>query len=390
MRRFVLLLAVGAVLPAIARGAEVPPAVADGLKAIKAVGPEGAGSEAASAGWKAVVKGGSAALLPTLAAFDDASPRAVNWLRSAVDAIVQAEKKAGRPVGPDEMRAFAADTKRNPAARRIAFELLAKADKNAAAALLPEFLNDPSLELRRDAVAAEVKAADALSKPDSKKEALNRLFAAARDQDQVEEIAKTLKGLGVEKNLTKHFGYVTEWQVSGEYDNAGLKGYPIAHAPEKGGDRTGWKYAQSWDPYGDVDLNAAVADKKDVLAYAAATLVAEAETKCQLRLASQNAIKVFLNGQEVYAREEYHSGIKMDQHTANVTLKKGANEVLVKVCQNDRTQVWMKPWGFACRVCDATGGAVPLKQQITKDGQTTTVEPGALAPAPKKKEEEKK
>lgn len=390
MRRFVLLLAVGAVLPAIASGGDVPPAVADGLKAIKAVGPEGAGNDAAAKGWSAVVKGGASALVPTLEAFDGASPVAANWLRSAVNAIAEGEVKAKRPFSADELGGFAVNPKRNPAARRMAFELLAKADKAAADALLPNFINDPDPNLRRDAIAVEVKAADALGNVGSKKEAFEKLFAAARDQDQVEEIAKKLKAVGVEVNVTKHFGYVTEWHLSGEFDNAGLKGYAVAHAPEKEADRAGWKYAQSFDPYGNVDLNAAVADKKEVLAYAVATVVAEEETTCQIRLACQNALKVFVNGKEVFAKEEYHSGRSMDQHVANVTLKKGANEVLVKVCQNDRGQPWMKPWEFAARVCDATGGRLPLKQQITKDGKPTTVELGDLAPAPKKKEEEKK
>lgn len=390
MRRFVLLMLVGAVWPSVTVAAEIPPAVADGLKAIKAVGPEGAGNEAAAKGWKAVVKGGAAALVPTLAAFDDATPVAANWLRSAVNAIVEEEEHAGKALSKIDLGKFVADTKRHPAARRLAFELLEKADKATAAALVPEFLNDPSLELRRDAIAAGLKKAEPLANRDNQKQALEKLFAAARDQDQVEEIAKKLKELGAEKSLAKHFGYVTEWNVSGEFDNAELKGYPVAYAPEKDANRGGWKYAQSWDPYGNVDLNTAVADKKDVLAYATATVVAEDETKCQLRLASPNAIRVFLNGKEVYAREEYHSGSKMDQHVANVTLKKGANELLVKVCQNNRTQEWMKPWEFAARVCDATGGALPLKQQITKDGKQTTIELGELAPAPKKKEEEKK
>jgi hypothetical protein len=88
----------------------------------------------------------------------------------------------------------------------------------------------------------------------------------------------------------------------------------------------------------------------------------------------------------VYAREEYHSGRKVDQHVVAVTLKKGPNELLLKVCQNDRTQSWMKPWEFAARVCDATGGAIPLKQLVNKDGKQTAVELGALAP---KKEEKK-
>lgn len=389
MRRFVLLLAVGAVLPAAALGVEVPPAVGDGLKAIKAVGPEGAGNEAAAKGWKAVVQSGASALVPTLEAFDGASPQAANWLRSAVNAIVENEENAGKVVSKIDLGQFAADRKRNPAARRIAFELLAKQDKATAEAMLPDFLNDPSLELRRDAIAARLKKVEPLANAEGQKKALAELFAAARDQDQVEAIAKKLKDLGAEPNITKHFGYVTEWAVSGEFDNKELKGYAVAYPPEKETDRKDWKYAQSWDTYGNLDLNAAVADKKDVLAYAVATLVADDETKCQVRLATPNALKVFLNGKEVYAKEEYHSGSKMDQHVAYVTLKKGANELLVKVCQNDRTQQWMKPWEFAARVCDATGGALPLKQQISKDGKQTSVELGALAPAPKKEEEKK-
>lgn len=379
MRRILFLVLVGAVWPSIGLAADLPKSVADGLKAIKAVGPEGTGNEEAAKGWKAVVAGGSAALVPTLAAFDDATPQAANWLRSAVNAIAEQEKKADRGIDPDVLTGFATDTRRNAAARRIAFELLDKQDKTAAAALLPKFVNDPSPELRRDAIAAQVKAPCTV-------ERLEALFAAARDQDQVEQIAKLLKIDGVTKNLTKHYGFITEWNVSDKFDNKELKGFAVPYPPEKATDRTGWKYAQSWDAYGNLDLNAAIADEKDVLGYAVATIVSPDETKCQVRMATPNAVKLFVNGKEVYFKEEYHSGKKHDQHIANVTLKKGANELLVKVCQNDKTQSWMKPWEFAARVCDATGGALPVKQQITKDGKQTTVELGALAPAPKKEE----
>lgn len=386
MRRLLFLVLVGAVWPSVGLAADPPQSVTDGLKAIKAVGPEGAGAEDAAKGWKAVVKGGSAALVPTLTAFDDATPQAANWLRSAVNAIVEEEENAGKAISKVDVGTFAADRKRNPAARRIAYELLAKADKAAAAAMLPDFLNDPSAELRRDAVAAGLKDAEAVVNTPKYKEALEKLFAAARDQDQVDDLAKKLKDLGAEPNVTKHYGFVTQWNVSEAFDNKELKGFAVPYPPEKATDRTGWKYAQSWDPYGNVDLNAAVSDAKDVLAYAVATIVAEDETKCQVRLATPNAVKLFVNGKEVYFKEEYHSGKKHDQHTANVTLKKGANELLVKVCQNDKAQPWMKPWEFAARVCDATGGALKVKQQITKDGKQITVDLGELAPAPKKEE----
>ena len=50
----------------------------------------------------------------------------------------------------------------------------------------------------------------------------------------------------------------------------------------------------------------------------------------------------------------------MDQYSGRGTLKKGRNEVLVKVCQNEQTDAWAQRWDFQLRVCDELGGAVPL------------------------------
>ena len=72
-------------------------------------------------------------------------------------------------------------------------------------------------------------------------------------------------------------------------------------------------------------------------------------------------MKIYLNGEEVFARNEYHHGQKLDQHSARVMLKKGRNEVILKICQDDWTFEWTFPWQFQCRVCDEIGGAVPIK-----------------------------
>ena len=77
----------------------------------------------------------------------------------------------------------------------------------------------------------------------------------------------------------------------------------------------------------------------------------------QVRAGSTNALKVFVNGKEVFAREEYHHGTRMDQHVGRGTLRAGRNEILVKVCQNEQTESWAESWGFQLRVCDALGGA---------------------------------
>jgi hypothetical protein len=400
MRRFLLTLAVG---PAVAAAVQVggqpppkppvadpPPAVASSLAALKAVGAEGAGNDTAAVAWKALVKTGNAALLPTLTAFDGATPTAANWLRSAVSAIAENAENGGQVLDKAALAAFATDAKQNPAARRVAYELLAKADRPAAEKLLSNFLNDPQPDLRRDAVAARLKAVEPLT-GEKAVAALREVLGFARDEDQVKAITKKLDELKAPVNLTKHYGYITEWVVSPAFDNKDGVGFAKAYEPEMTTDRKGWKYAQSNDPGGVVDLNKAVVEKKNLVVYASATVVADADGTLDVRASSANAVKLLVNGKEVYFREEYHSGAYLDQHVATVKLVKGKNEILVKVCQNDNPAEWAKPWGFSARLSDGTGQAIRLKQVIVKDGKEATVEVGELAPPdPKKPDADKK
>ena len=82
--------------------------------------------------------------------------------------------------------------------------------------------------------------------------------------------------------------------------------------------------------------------------------------------ASNNAVKIFLNGREIFFREEYHHGTRMDQHVGKGKLKAGRNGILIKVCQDNQTPDWAQTWGFQLRVCDALGGAVPMKLAAAK------------------------
>jgi hypothetical protein len=41
-----------------------------------------------------------------------------------------------------------------------------------------------------------------------------------------------------------------------------------------------------------------------------------------------------------------------------VSLERGLNQVLIKVCQNEQTDDWAQDWVFQLRVCDDTGGGI--------------------------------
>jgi hypothetical protein len=390
---FVGLIPLTICLPVIA----MPPAsVTEGLDAIRAVSREGQGNEAASRGWKAVTSAGVAGLLPTLTAFSNASPAAVNWLRSAVDAIVEAEEKAGRPLPVRDLQQFLSDTKQSPAARRIAFELLNRQVPEETAKIIVTMIDDPSVEIRRDAIEARMKAAESLT-GDVKRSEYTALFAASRDKDQAEELLKRLKAAGGSDDLTRHFGYITEWQVAGPFDSPGGSGFAKVYPPEEGidykarysgkdGAELAWKPVQSAATYGTIDLNLDLGTFKDACAYAAADIVAEKDTPAEIRINTPNAVQIFLNGKKVYEHEEYHHGDRFDQYSVAVKLTAGKNRLLVKVCQNDQKEPWAQKWQFALRICDATGGALPLQQIVIRDGKETTITPGALKPVPTKEE----
>jgi hypothetical protein len=349
------------------------------LTQIKAVSREGAGNQEAGAAWKQLVSLGGDALLPTLAAMDDATPPAANWLRSAITALAEKETAAGKKLPADQLEAFVKDRKHNPAARRVAYELLVQADAKSPERLLPGMLDDPSIELRRDAVARAMRLAERLEGEKAKAE-YAKLFAAVRDEEQAKKIAKALETNGGKADLVAQFGIVTKWVVAGPFDGPKASGFKTPYPPEakidlaaaykgKGDAEVKWKpYTVEVDPksydldaVGEVDLNKAIGKHKDAVAYAYTVLETDKELPVEVRYGCINASKLFLNGKQVFAREEYHHGENFDQYVAKVTLKPGKNDLLVKVCQNDQKEPYAQVWQFKLRVCDAIGGPVPVK-----------------------------
>jgi hypothetical protein len=344
------------------------------LARIRSVGAEGAGNAEAAAAWRDLARLGADALPEVLAGLDGADPVAANWLRAAVDAIAERETDAGHKLPADKLEAFVKDTRHSPAGRRLAYEWLARVDKTAPDRLLPGMLDDPGPELRRDAVGVvldEARARLAQGDKDGARAAFRKALGAAREPDQVEAIAKALGELGESVDLAAHFGLVRSWQIVGPFDNAGGKGFDTAFGPEsgtgpaarftgKGGQEVRWAEHTTDDARGNVDLNKVLGKSRGAVAYARAVVELPAGRDVELRAATENALKMFVNGKPVFAREEYHHGKSFDQHVARVSLRKGRNTILLKVCQNEQTDAWAQAWDFQLRVCDALGGAVPL------------------------------
>ncbi len=341
------------------------------LAKVTEVGPAGQGHREATVAWRKLSQAPAARLPQLLAAIDGANPLAANWLRGAIEAIAQTARDRGQPLPMAELESFLHDTSHAPRARRLAYELVAINDPTAADRLVPGFLNDPSVELRRDAVARLLSAGEAAQTAERAAEAqalFEEALGGARDMDQVELLATKLKALGREVDLARHFGFLMQWKLLGPFDNTGSVAFDTAYPPEEKldvtasyegrGQTVAWIDHTTADRLGMVDLNQGLGKHKGAVAYATTSFVAPEARAIELRLGCTNANKVWLNGRLLGGNNFYHAGEFVDQYVFRGQLRAGDNQILVKVLQNEQTESWAQVWQFQLRVCDAAGTAV--------------------------------
>ncbi len=339
------------------------------VEALRQVGPQGKGHREATKAWADLTRQAGVDELPSiLAGMDGANPLAVNWLRAAVDAIAERTVSQTGKLPTEGLEKFLAQTNHSPRARRLAFEWIARQDPAAKDRLIPTMVDDPSLELRREAIdrlltsaAAELEA----KHDDQAKATYQKALASARDLDQVKIITEALLKLNQPVDLPSHYGFIIDWQLTGPFDNKSGIGFAAVYPPEEKVDlkaeyttpdaKLTWKAHHTEDAFGMVDLNKAIGKHMGVAAYAFAEFTAEQAAPVELRIGSENAVKVWLNGKLVVNAEAYHANSAMDQYTGSGELKPGKNLILVKCLQNEMTQDWAQGWTFQLRVCDASG-----------------------------------
>lgn len=355
---------------------------------LRSVGPKGEGHAEASQAWQAIAKADVDQLPAILAGMQGAGKLSENWFRAAVEAVAQRQLKQGGVLPVKALERFLADTSQAPRARRLAYELVAGVDPTAQERLIPGLLNDPSLELRRDAVALALQnavAEEEAGKKGAAVEAYAKAFAASRELDQIKESSTKLRAFDQQVDVPGHMGFVMDWHLIGSFDNAANKGFDVAYPPEKQIDlaatyegkvgQVAWKQYRTKDEFGIVDLNEIFERPKDgndykltnehkgAIGYALSEFETDQPREIEIRIGCINANKIWLNGELLTANQVYHAGMEVDQYVAHGQLKAGVNQILVKVCQNEQEESWAQRWQFQLRVCDELGTAVLAKNR---------------------------
>ncbi len=346
------------------------------LQKVLAVGREGEGNPAAAEGVASLSAAALEDLPALIVALGHANPLASNYLRAAIDALVDRESAAGKPLPVAALSGVLLDPKAGDQPRSLAFDLIRRVAPKAAEEMIPGFLADPNVELRRLAVERLIRSAEAASKAGEQDDATllySQASSAARDVDQIRSLADILTKRGHPVDIPKRMGFLMHWDVIGPFDNTGLAGFAAVFPPEnewkaeavypgKSGD-VRWQPLVTSDPYGKIDFNQPYGMLKETVGYARTIFNSSQEQPVEIRLGTKNAWKVWVNGELLFGRDEYHRGQRIDQYILPTKLRAGPNEILVKCCQNEQTQDWTVQWEFQLRVCDSTGDAVLAKDR---------------------------
>ncbi len=353
------------------------------IHAIKSIEKDGKGQTEAIAAVRVLEKADPKDLPAILTAMNDANPIALNWLRSAFETIASRDRTK---LPQQELLEFLNNRDNLSQARRLAYDTLKSVDPGIEERLIPTMLDDPSGEMRRDAVIYTMNQAEKLAADGKKEEAAEKYKAAlggAVDEDQVKKLAEVLKEYGQKINLVDHYGFLTRWKLIGPFDNLGMKGFDVANPPEmelafdkeydgmNGPDgkplKAAWKELATDDEMGLFDVNKLFAKHKGATVYLTTEFDSGVDQDVEFRLGTSNAWKLWVNGKLLFAREEYHRGIAVDQYLVRGHLKSGKNTILLKLLENEQTEDWAQDYSFQFRVSDYSGRAIhPAKPVAVK------------------------
>ena len=353
------------------------------LQAIAAVEPGDQTIAAAAAAVGRLGTGESQTLLPIAKAMGRSGPLADNYLRAAFEAVAS----RAQSLPDDELIAFFNDRQNDPRARRLVYELLldrglVTGDSSDDQTLPQPRTDDPSPEMRRDAIDRVLTDGEQVAAGgDDPTELYLAALPGATLKSQFDELSERLADSGDAPNYLDHFRFLTDWVIIGPFDNKDEANFDKSYPPEQSRDlnakytsdfagesptgetpdELSWTRAVVDQKTAELNLHDVAANYKGSLFYVVAAFESDRGQPVQLRLATENAFKLWLNGELLVARPEYHRSKRFDQYVVPGTARAGKNEVLIKLLQNEQTQGWAQEYDVTVRVTDPNGLAAEVQ-----------------------------
>lgn len=212
-------------------------------------------------------------------------------------------------------------------------------------------------ELANEAGLAALTIAEKLAKADPKLagETAEKVMAQCKSA----EIAKRAWALRGKPAAPGRF--IQEWVACGPYTRQGVTGaealFDLPFGPEASGASVKWTTI----PRGNtVALSDVFPGQMNCVAYLKTRIVSPEDCEASLLLGSDDGVKAWLNGAVVHANN-IDRGLTADQDMAPIQLKKGANELMLKITQGGGG------WAACARIIGKDGKPIKgLKAEVDK------------------------
>jgi hypothetical protein len=227
---------------------------------------------------------------------------------------------------------------------------------------------DPGLVNEAGLAAVSIAEKLAGANPKLADEAAVKVLAHCQSPDTV----KRAWALRRQPNITAPF--IQDWLVCGPYRQPGAAGaealFNVPFGPEKPGEPVAWK---PFPPGDHANLGAYFPDQNNCAAYLQAQIIAPQDSKAALLLGSDDGVKAWFNGALVLSHN-IDRGMVPDQDMALIDLKKGTNQLRLKITQGGGG------WMACARIVSTDGMAIAgLRVESRNAGRA---ESPAAAPAP--------
>jgi len=263
-------------------------------------------------------------------------------LRGCMEVAALEPDHAKRLAMLQEARAAA----KRPDEKKLALGKIGQIPTPAALQVAAADLSDPELATEAGLAALGIAEQLAAANPALANETAVRVLAKCKNPDIVKR-AWALRG-----KPPGAIPFIQDWQVAGPYRQPGATGalalFDLAFSPEKPGEQVAWQPAPRADQ---VNLMALFPNEVSCVAYLRTRVIAPEDCEGVLLLGSDDGVKAWLNGTVVHSNN-IDRGDVADQDMAPIHLRKGANELMLKITQGGGG------WSARARIAGSDGQAI--------------------------------
>ncbi|HDP35996.1 MAG TPA: hypothetical protein ENN29_12910 [Candidatus Hydrogenedentes bacterium] len=176
--------------------------------------------------------------------------------------------------------------------------------------------------------------------------------------DAVRHAIHAMRAQGPNPDFARALGYINRWRMVGPFPWSFQKGFEenyvgepnvsVENTYESEGKTLEWEIRESADAAALFDMTAHIGAAENVTAFAYTEVEVVEGGGAQLRIGSDDGLRVWINGEEVFQINE-DRGYDIDQNVADITLQTGRNVILAQ-----STQI-LGGWAFTVRLTHPDG-----------------------------------